>query len=767
MATMEEFLALIRNATDDQLKAFKAAMPKDESFSPISEEERKAEEERLTRMFNLEQDRAEVLQKSSLLMNDINKAKEQEAIAMQKQVELALQLEVQRIAAVKEETDAAKKKQAEEVAQLEFAIKQVKAGKEITADLALNNDILLDMLDKYEDIVPAQQAINDLTSETKNNIDDLVKGMGSFVGLTDKVSSSKIGKMTQLFETIGKGGEDGAAATELLTRQMSKMFSVQNIAMNVGTKIFKESMKVLNAFDQGLATLAGKTGTVGKFNDVLYDTQRAGNLLGVSMEGAANAIIALNAGTSQFAKLSKQTQTDLAISTSQMETLGISASDTAEFMENAFKIMGMGATEAIETQTELAMAGVQLGIGADKIVKDFNAASKTLAVYGKGSIKVFKGLAAQAKAAGVEVSTLLGIVQKFDTFSGAAEGAAHFNALLGTQLSTTQMLMMTEDERMKTLIQQVQAQGVAFGDMDRFTQKSIAAAAGITDMNEANRIFSMSLADYEANSKELANNAEAQKKFDDAVQATVPTMKKFQNLATELIVMVQPALEKLGEIADYLTDAFQNMGKETKEALGTAAMAIAGILVVAPLFAVGGGFMAGLAAIGPAIAGIGAGVATAAAAISGIAMTGIGAAALGALALAGGGIAVAMVSMSKSKAKMAESNAKMVSEGSDTIKAMADIGNADFSGIATKFRGAMQELSKMGSDVKVTSTLQNLALIGSSTAFDMTGAKIAASSTNVTANVSNVFDGMKLTLEAGGQQFEAYIKDVAATTAMS
>lgn len=767
MATMEEFLALIKNATDDQLKAFKAAMPKDESFSSISGESLKDAEERLTRMFNLEQERAEVLQKSSLLMNDINKSKEQEAKAMQKQVQLALELEVQRAMREEAETDIAKKEQATRIAQLQRSIQQVKAGKEITENLALNNATLLDMLDKYEDIVPAQQRINDLTSETKNNIDDLVKGMGSFVGLTDKVSSSKIGKMTQLFETMGKGGEEGAAATELLTRQMSKMFSVQNIAMNVGAKIFKESMKVLNAFDAGLATLASKTGTVGKFNDVLYDTQRAGNLLGVSMDGAANAIIALNAGTSQFAKLSKQTRTDLAISTSQMERLGVSASDTADFMENAFKIMNMSASEAIDTQTELAMSGVALGMTADKMIKDFNAASKTLAVYGKGSVKVFKSLAAQAKAAGVEVSSLLGIAQKFDTFSGAAEGAAHFNALLGTQLSTTQMLMMTEDERMKTLVESVQAQGIAFGDMDRFTQKSIAAAAGITDMNEANRIFSMSLADYEANAREMENNTEAQQKFDDAVQATVPTMLKFQNLATEMIVMVQPALEKLGEVADYLTDAFQSMSKETKEALGTAALAIAGILVIAPLFAVGGGFMAGIMAIGPAIAGIGVGVATAATAISGIAMTGIGAAALGALALTGTGLALAMVSMSSSKAKMAESNATMVSEGSDTIQAMADIGNADFSGIATKFKGVMQELSTMGSDVKVTSTLQNLALMSTGTAFNLTGAKIAASTTNVTANVSNVFDGMKLILEAGGRQFEAYIKDVAAKTAMT
>jgi hypothetical protein len=237
---------------------------------------------------------------------------------------------------------------------------------------------------------------------------------------------------------------------------MGKMFSVQNVAMNVASGIFNQSMKVFTDFDNALTKVAGKTGTVGKFNDNLYDAQRAGNLLGVSMDDAANSLIALNAGTSQFAKLNSKTRTDLVIATSQFEKLGVSATDTAEFMENAFKIMNMSASEAIDTQTELAMSGVALGIGADKMVKDFNAASKTLAVYGKGSIKVFKGLASQAKAAGVEVSTLLGIAEKFDTFSGAAEGAAQFNALLGTQLSTTQMLMMTEDERMKTLVESVQ-----------------------------------------------------------------------------------------------------------------------------------------------------------------------------------------------------------------------------------------------------------------------------------------------------------------------
>jgi len=741
--TMAQILEAIKNASTENIKAFKDALGVSETTSTSRDTS------------ELDAKALDMLAKRAQLTSQISKMKDLEYKAEKTRV-----LEIAQLLKDNGDILEADRQAAEDM------IAALESGQDL-ASTRFNVAELDDVLDKIAGMKDVEEARNAAIKEGRDvQAKSATEGIAGMVGLKN-YSNSAIGKVTDLFASMADGSKAAQGQARILGEQLGEAFSPKAIGLAVFNKIFKESMKVLDAFDAGLATLAGKTGTVGKFNDVLYDTQRAGNLLGVSMEGAANAIIALNAGTSQFAKLSKQTQTDLAISTSQMERLGVSASDTAEFMENAFKIMGMGATEAIDTQTELAMAGVQLGIGADKIVKDFNAASKTLAVYGKDSIKVFKGLAAQAKAAGVEVSTLLGITQKFDTFSGAAEGAAHFNALLGTQLSTTQMLMMTEDERMKTLVQQVQSQGIAFGEMDRFTQKSIAAAAGITDMNEANRIFSMSLADYEANAAEMENNAAAQQKFDDAVQSTVPTMKKFQNLATELIVMVQPALEKLGEIADYLTDAFQNMSKETKEALGTAAMAIAGILVIAPLFAVGGGFMAGIAAIGPAIAGIGVGVATAATAISGIAMTGIGAAALGALAVTGTGLALAMVSMSNSKAKMAESNAKMVNEGSDTIKAMADIGNADFSGVATKFKGVMEELSSMGSDVKVTSTLQNLALMNTGTAFSLTGAKIAASTTNVTANIQNVFDNTKLYLEIEGEPIMAKVRTASAQTALS
>ena len=743
--TIAQILEAIKGASKENIKAFKDALGvKDATSSSVDTS-------------GADSHALDMLKKQAQLTAELSKMKEIEYKAEKERL-----LEIAKTLRDNKDTALDTVKQAKEL------IDALETGGEISLG-AFKIPQLDEQIEKVAKLGKQEENVNKARAAgALEGNKAIAKNIAGLVGLKN-YSESATGQVVKQFAAIAQGGEVGQGAARDLGLQLTEAFSPQAIGLAVFKKVFSESMDVLDAFDKGLASLSGKTGTVGKFNDVLYDTQRAGNLLGVTMDGAANAIVALNAGTSQFAKLSKKTQTDLAISTSQMEALGVSASDTADFMENAFKIMNMSASEAIDTQTELAMSGVALGMTADKMIKDFNGASKTLAVYGKGSVKVFKGLAAQAKAAGVEVSTLLGVVEKFDTFSGAAEGAAQFNALLGTQLSTTQMLMMTEDERMKTLVESVQAQGIAFGDMDKFTQKSIAAAAGITDMNEANRIFSMSLGDYEANRREMENNAAAQQKFDDAVQATVPTMKKFQNLATEMIVMVQPALEKLGEVADYLTDFMQGLSKETKETVGTIALFVGGLMALAPLLAVGGGFMAGLAAIGPAIAAMGAGIATGLGAVTAVVAGSAGVAGGVMLAFLAGGavIGATMAAMAESDAKIAESNAKMVGQGSDTIKAMADIGSADFSGIATKFKGVMQELATMGSDVKVTSTLQNLALMNTGTAFSLTGAKIAASATNVTANVSNIFDGMKLTLEAGGQAFEAYIKDVAATTAMT
>ena len=191
-----------------------------------------------------------------------------------------------------------------------------------------------------------------------------------------------------------------------------------------------------------------------------------------------------------------------------MERIGISADVSAEMM-NVFTInMGQSQQSAIKMTKALASMGSVLG-NSQKFLKDFQESLKTLAVYGDGAVEVFSNMAAAARAAGVEVSTLTGLASKFDTFSEAADTVGKLNALLGSQLSSTEMLLMTEDKRIETLIQQVQISGQSFSDMNKFQQMAIANAAGITDMNEAQRIFGMSMKDYNRYQKRHGKTSKA------------------------------------------------------------------------------------------------------------------------------------------------------------------------------------------------------------------------------------------------------------------
>jgi len=191
--------------------------------------------------------------------------------------------------------------------------------------------------------------------------------------------------------------------------------------------------------------------------------------------------------------------------------------------------MGVSHEIAADLTKEIAMMGTDIGISSQKMMSDFSAASSVLAVHGKKSIDVFKNLASAARNSGVEMSELLSIAGKFDTFSDAAEATGKLNAILGSQMSAVDMLNMKEDERVETIIRSVRSQGIAFSQMDRFTQKAIAQAAGISDMAKANQIFGMSLNEYKKSQAEMKRQENIQRKFEEAVKATIPIQEKFGN----------------------------------------------------------------------------------------------------------------------------------------------------------------------------------------------------------------------------------------------
>lgn len=649
-----------------------------------------------------------------------------------------------------------------------------------------------DMLKNYKEHVDLEEGLGAIRKDGVVLADKLAVSLG----IQKKYKDSILGTTVSLLSKLNEEGEAGNRARKAMKKYLVDLFTAKNIALNIFNAIKKNSMDLFGAFDKAQASLAAATGQGDKFRGTLYEVGREGNLFGVSMDDAGKAIGALVDQTSNFTSMSKATQSSLALNVAKMEKLGVATSDSAAIFQNFNQALGMTAKESMNMQTELAMAGVSIGVNAGKMTKDFNASLSTLMVYGRESVDVFKGIAAAAKAAGVETSTLLGIASKFDTFAGAAEGAGKLNALLGTQLSTTEMLMATEDERIRMLVESVQSQGIAFQDMDRFTQKAIANSVGITDMAEANRIFGMSLSAYDENERKLNASANAQKKLDDAVAKTVPVMDQFKKLGAEMVVALEPFLETLEAGAKMLTDWFKDKSTEEKEQLAFWVSLGAAVILAWPILkAVIGGFkilggpllklvslgLTGTAA-GVTEVGVASGAATAptasfATALGGVAIEIvmiIGTIALLAAAMAavyygfaavaeaiGGVFGTILTGITDVIGAMGGANEETAQFEARAAEAMATIVSGNHEGALSSIKAMVEEVNKMGQDVKVSSTIENLALITAGKATSITGERVAASATNVTANVQNFFEGMEMTLNVDGANFKAYVAKVA------
>jgi len=672
-----------------------------------------------------------------------------------------------------------------------------------------------DMLKNYKEHVDLEEGLGAIREDGVVLADKLAVSLG----IQKKYKDSILGTTVSLLSKLNEEGEAGNRARKAMKKYLVDLFTAKNIALNIFNAIKDNSIDLFMSFDKAQASLAAATGQGDKFRGTLYEVGRQGNLFGVSMDDAGKAIGALVDQTSNFTSMSKATQSSLALNVAKMEKLGVATSDSAAIFQNFNQALGMTAKESMNMQTELAMAGVSIGVNAGKMTKDFNASLSTLMVYGRESVDVFKGIAAAAKAAGVETSTLLGIASKFDTFAGAAEGAGKLNALLGTQLSTTEMLMATEDERIRMLVESVQSQGIAFQDMDRFTQKAIANSVGITDMAEANRIFGMSLSAYDENERKLNASANAQKKLDDAVAKTVPVMQQFKLLGAELVVALEPFLETLESGAKFLTDWFKDKSTEEKEQLAFWVSLGAAVILAWPILkAVIGGFkilggpllkLVSLGLTGTAAAVTETGVATTAAtpptasfaaALGGVALElmGLGLVLVGIIAAIGlvgyaigailepiGAVFTSVITgwidLFQMLVDSVIAGASMIGSavsfmfGSDeidmqikeletrSVEAMSQIvmslGSDD--SIIKTTKSMVDEINKIGQDVKVSSTIENLALITAGKATSITGERVAASATNVTANVQNFFEGMEMTLNVDGANFKAYVAKVA------
>ena len=370
--------------------------------------------------------------------------------------------------------------------------------------------------------INAQKAIEREASEKQleyaREYDNVWGGIADKIGIGNSKLLVGVNNFAKMAVEISNNKEK----MDEFIRSGMRTFSLSNVAF----RLLENTIAQAAAVDKARAAFASATGTGYEYQRTLAEINQEGLEMELSMERSVAGLTAVRQSLIGGATESKTFQKALGLQIAEFEKLGIKADDVAGIMNDLQATMGISSGASIEMTKDIAMSAVQMGIAPSKMANDFSRASSTLAVHGRKSVEVFKGLAIAARNAGTDVESLLSISEKFDTFESAADSAGKLNAILGTTMSATEMLMMTEEERIETLIKTVQSTGQSFNQMDRFKQKAIAQAAGINDMAEANRIFGMSLGAYKEQQQEANEAARVQQVFADAMKATLPIQEK-------------------------------------------------------------------------------------------------------------------------------------------------------------------------------------------------------------------------------------------------
>lgn len=667
--------------------------------------------------------------------------------------------------------------------------------------LNLKERALTDINQLTEAEMAIVEQIKEFTGETVGSIEDLNRLQeennkkqqiankqgkeyrSTWEGIATKVgmSSSGFAGLIRRSVTLNEELKTSVEKQKQFALAFKSTFNAANFAAAVFTSLTESMVNNLLTLDKVATSFAAATGAGRGFSGVIQEAQANSRAFNVSLEESGKATQALFEGFIGFTSASKATQTALAETTAQLGKFGVDGQSAVNLLNFFSANLGKSTEESAALTKQLAMMGPRIGISTAKITRDFQSALPTLAVYGDKAIDVFQGLAGAARMAGVETSKLLDLANKFDTFAGSAETAGKLNAILGTQISAMEMLNMKENERIETLISSVQATGVAFKDLGRFEQKAIAAAAGISDLSEAQRIFGMSLSAFRDQQREMDKSAKVQEEFNEALKAMIPLKEKFMSLFSRFVPLITPFLEGLHYALDVMGDFLDYFEPETLRSIGTAVGVLAGGFVAFKTLTAVGGIISSLSA------GLSALSATAPAAGAGMQAAGQGArgffsaisapqALLGLAAVTAAimGVVYAVSLYNEQSAKEEEAKARQIEGNVALAQSFQEIGGNLTNLSVTTFEKPIAGLQAMAQalgqfqDVSVDAraTLTNLALISAGKAADSaSNAKIvAAGAATINNNINNSF-APTMTLEIDGQEFKAMVKDIQYSTA--
>lgn len=280
---------------------------------------------------------------------------------------------------------------------------------------------------------------------------------------------------------------DPAGFANRMKDNLLKLKNPMNIVRGLTSTVTQQTFELAKAQDAANVQFAKATGQGAAFNSTIMDLEANLYTAGVSSAEASQAVQGLFQNVSSFTEMSKEEQDVLGANVAILQELGVSSQTSAKNIQFATKVLGMSVGQSAKLQRELFTFAQDLGVSADQIASDFTSMGPQIAALGTNGVDAFRRLEVQAKNTGLQLSEILGIVEKFDKFDTAADSVGKLNALLGgPYLNTLELVAETDpSRRFEIMKKRIDAAGLSFDQMDYYQKKALASAMGLNEQQLA------------------------------------------------------------------------------------------------------------------------------------------------------------------------------------------------------------------------------------------------------------------------------------------
>jgi hypothetical protein len=342
---------------------------------------------------------------------------------------------------------------------------------------------------------------------------------------------------------------------------------VTSLGAGLLTSFVQKLIEVAIAADEAESGFKRATGAGDKMARSMTENYEQTRLYGVELKEMSATMESLYGTYTDFTMINESAQKSIAKTGALLGEVGVSSADFAKGMQTSTKAFGQTAEGAATAARDIADFATIIGVAPQQLGADFANMGGSLAKMGDQGIRAFKDLAIVSKTTGLEMSKILAITDKFDTFEGAAEQAGKLNAALGGNFVNAMDLMMATDpaERFGMIRDSILDTGLTFDDMSYYQRKFYTDALGLSDVSDLAGMLSGDMSNLEgATRKSSAEYAKLAERTKDIQSIT-------EQFKTLMIDMIPIMTEMVDDIRDWMKSLDEKKIAEIKKQVKTLA----------------------------------------------------------------------------------------------------------------------------------------------------------------------------------------------------